>query len=495
MLTFSIMTSTNVLLFILIILILFLILYLVKQNFYFKEIIQKQNEENYERDNKIKELKKQINDFGISSYLQKALNKNLKTFSEKKMSFLDEQYHRIMNSYKILYFRKISNLILDHLFKIHGTKFSKTEAIFLNNEKPEFKQNKFPIICVDKSFDKIQNVDKYLINLIIDFLMYMKDFTSSIIHLSELSYNFQIEILSQYIGHKVEIIDNKYYINTEELINLMFPENNTNNKLKDEQSIKKNLNINIIDNNHEISTTINNNISLKNNINEPEEYSTEISDNGKSGNGYSRQNQNGKSEFSKNGQRNNEKKDSNNINKEKNINRSLTESLTKDDIEIKDIHIIDNQKSSISGTSKAFNIKKNIIKTKGRKKIKKSEVNKMNKEKDEITNKEEEEENEKADDLMEDLQKKKSGKNSIKKKDKKNNVKKEEKKDKVQTEEEKSENDEEEKERKKEVKINAKNKEDEKDNIQRNDTEDKKDEDKKRKKKLPKKLMIKKKMK
>ena len=139
MLTFdySIMTSTNILLFILIVLIIFLILYFVKNDAQLKQIIKKQNEENLQR---VQELKNQIKDFGLSRYLDKALNKNLKNFSEKKIALLEEQYHKIMNSYKILYFRKISNLILDCLFKNHGAKFSKTEAIFLNDEKPELKK-------------------------------------------------------------------------------------------------------------------------------------------------------------------------------------------------------------------------------------------------------------------------------------------------------------------------------------------------------------------
>ena len=299
---FSIMTFIIILLFILIILILFLILYLFKGK--------------SETDNQIKELKKQINDLGISSYLQKALNKNMKNFSEKKMAFLEKQYHKIMNSYKILYYREISNLILERLFKIHGANFSKTKAIFKNNEKTEYKQKKFPIICVGKSFDKILNVDKYLINLIIDFLMYMKDFTSSIIHLSELSDKLQIKILSQYIGHKVENINNKYYINSKELINFLFPQDNINNKILDKSSIQNNLNINIIDNNIDNNIynnqEINNNILPKKNINEPKEYSTKISDNSKNGKGNSHENQNRKNDFRKVSQRNNDKKDLNN---------------------------------------------------------------------------------------------------------------------------------------------------------------------------------------
>ena len=366
---FSIMTFIIILLFILIILILFLIIYLFKGK--------------SETDNQIKELKKQINDLGISSYLQKALNKNMKNFSEKKMAFLEKQYHKIMNSYKILYYREISNLILERLFKIHGANFSKTKAIFKNYEKPEYKQKKFPIICVGKSFDKILNVDKYLINLIIDFLMYMKDFTSSIIHLSELSDKLQIKILSQYIGHKVENINNKYYINSKELINFLFPQDNINNKILDKSSIQNNLNINIIDNNIDNNIynnqEINNNILPKKNINEPKEYSTEISDNSKNGKGNSHENQNRKNDFSKVSQRNNDKKDLNNNNNEKNINKNINGPLSDDDIAINDIPYINNQKSNISGNGKTDNIKNNIIKKKDKIKKIKSEVNKINK--------------------------------------------------------------------------------------------------------------------
>ena len=482
MLTFdySIMTSTNILLFILIVLIIFLILYFVKNDAQLKQIIKKQNEENLQR---VQELKNQIKDFGLSRYLDKALNKNLKNFSEKKIALLEEQYHKIMNSYKILYFRKISNLILDCLFKNHGAKFSKTEAIFLNDEKPELKKKKFPIICVSKSVDKILNVDKYLINLIIDFLMYMKDFTSAIIHLSEFSYSFQIEILSQYIGHKVEKSNNKYYINTEELINLLFQQDNTNNKIGEEPIIKKNLNINNIDNidnkidnnidnSHEISTTLKNNIIL-NNMREPEEYSTEISENGKSLNGNSHYNQNAKSDFVKVGQRNIEKENSNNNNNEKNINQKLNETLNKVDIAIKDKNFINNQKSSISETSNTSKIK-----------INKSEDNKINKKKDKIiiTEEEEEEEEQKENDEDENLKRKK--KNN--KKGKKNDIKKEDKKEKVQKEEKKIKKDADGKENKEVVKKNGEKIENEDDNSQRKDTEEKRDEDKNKIKKEPK---------
>ena len=325
---FSIMTSTIILLFILIILIIFSVLFIFVQ---FKKI-----------DKQIEELKQKINNFAISNYLEKALNKNVITFSEKKMAVLEEQYHKIMNSYKILYFRKMSNLILNYLFESYGKMFVKTRPIFYNNEKPDYKKNKFPIIFVDKKIDNILKVDKYLINLIIDYLMYMKDFTSAIIHLSDIKYNLQIEILSQYIGHEIEMKDDKYYLSTEELINIMFQQEKTDSK----PIINKNLNIN---NNHEINNNKN-------------EISTENSENVTSVNDYSPQNQNRKSSILGKIVPKNKKINvsNNNNNYEKSINKNLNELFDKSDDE--KIPFIDNQNREASKTDM---IEKNIIKKKG----------------------------------------------------------------------------------------------------------------------------------
>ena len=335
----SIMTLENILLFLFRILIIFSILYIFVQS---RKNLKKKNEEDLQRDKQIEELKKQINNFAISNYLEKALNKNVIAFSEKKIAVLEEQYHKIMNSYKILYFRKMSNLILNYLFESYGKMFVKTRPIFYNNEKPDYKKNKFPIIFVDKKIDNILKVDKYLINLIIDYLMYMKDFTSAIIHLSDIKYNLQIEILSQYIGHEIEMKDDKYYLSTEELINIMFQQEKTDSK----PIINKNLNIN---NNNEINNNKN-------------EISTENSENVTSVNDYSPQNQNRKSSILGKIDPKNKKINvsNNNNNYEKSINKNLNEVFDKSDDE--NIPFIDNQNREASKTEM---IEKNIIKKKG----------------------------------------------------------------------------------------------------------------------------------
>ena len=54
--------------------------------------------------------------------------------------------------------------------------------------------------------------------------MYIKDVSSSIIHISKKNYHFQIEILSEYIGKQItkDEKDDKYYINSLDLINILF---------------------------------------------------------------------------------------------------------------------------------------------------------------------------------------------------------------------------------------------------------------------------------
>ena len=147
---------------------------------------------------------------------------------------LENQYTRIINSYKLLYFRKMSNLILEFLFEKYNKYFSKTDNIFCDKTKPKDKQRYFAIIGVSEKYNDILSINKNTINLIIDYLMYMKDITSSIIHNSNVDYNIQIEILSEYIGKKIENVDGKYYISSSDLINLLFDEKEKEKEQKDD---------------------------------------------------------------------------------------------------------------------------------------------------------------------------------------------------------------------------------------------------------------------
>ena len=187
-------------------------------------ILESQNT-NIERKEKLIEIQaNDIQELWRSSLLQQNLNKQIVIYSDKKIGILENKYTKIVNSYKILFFRKMSNLILEDIIKQYNDNLCKTDDIFLNEEKPNEKQKKFSIIIVRKDVDNIKGIEKNLINLIIDFLMYIKDVCSSIIHISKKNYLFQIEILSEYIGREIikDEKDDKYYIKALDLINILF---------------------------------------------------------------------------------------------------------------------------------------------------------------------------------------------------------------------------------------------------------------------------------
>jgi len=163
---------------------------------------------------------------------------NLKHFINKQIiNNLVRKNNMLLNSYKILYFRKISNIILDIILKNYNSSLYKTEKIFIDDTKPKYKQNFFPIIIAK---EKIKNIEINKINLLLDYLMFVKDFTSSFIHLVE-KCDIQIEILFDLFGKgEIKKENDNYLISSSFLINSLFNEEvNENNKRINEEINKK----------------------------------------------------------------------------------------------------------------------------------------------------------------------------------------------------------------------------------------------------------------
>lgn len=187
----------------------------------------------------VTKLKKEFNDkfkiMGLNIFINRQKTNNL----ERKNNML-------LNSYRILYFRKIANLILDVILKNYASYLYKTEKIFIDNTKPKYKQNYFPIIIAKQ---KINNIEINTINLLIDYLMFVKDFSSSFIHLVEKN-DVQIEILfSLFEKDKIKKEDDNYLISTSSLLNELFNIPNIENTGENQIIIKeKNEQNNSIDN-------------------------------------------------------------------------------------------------------------------------------------------------------------------------------------------------------------------------------------------------------
>lgn len=153
-----------------------------------------------------------------------------------RITNLEKDNKLIMNSYKLLFYRKASNSLLEKIFEKKAD-FKKTPCLFKDESKPPEKSTIFPIIiAVEPKDNKIKRNEK---NLAIDYLMFLRDNVSSTIHISDKTSLYQIEFLFNYLNKKdvnIEAIDcEKITINTSEMLSLLFDNNlkNTNNDINE----------------------------------------------------------------------------------------------------------------------------------------------------------------------------------------------------------------------------------------------------------------------
>ena len=175
---------------------------------------------------KVEELENKINSQGVENIIQKL-----------DINMLKRKYDMLFNSYQILYFRKIANILLYIILKKNENSFVKTEKIFIDTDRPSYLQRSFAIILAIK---EINNIKKNDINLFLDFLMYVKESASSNIHLAE-KYDAQIEILyTIFDPKKIEKVnDEDYYVEPKYLLNIFFgiENNKEENKTNSENNI------------------------------------------------------------------------------------------------------------------------------------------------------------------------------------------------------------------------------------------------------------------
>ena len=151
-----------------------------------EKLEEKSKKDKEELESKLFELKKNIGiltEINIES--EKYINNNL----IKTINNMNFKLNNILNAFKVLYIRKIANLILDGLVSKYKDSLGVTSKKFYNQRL------KFNLIIAVKEIEKI---DIYQINLIFDFLMHIKEKCSSIIHLNEKNI-VQKEIFNLYI--------------------------------------------------------------------------------------------------------------------------------------------------------------------------------------------------------------------------------------------------------------------------------------------------------
>ena len=180
------------------------------------------------KDNYTKEIKGIKNDIKILNI------KNEINIQEHKI--LNGKINSLVNTFKVLYFRKLCDLVLDRIINKYNNKLAKSEKIF-GHEK-----NKFCIIFAQSD---IENISKVKINLLIDFLRYIKYLASKIIHFRKLNgiiieKEVFYELLDIYKGSASgeSLKEKKGIIKITDIGNILFNLNNDDEK-KDERKIKK----------------------------------------------------------------------------------------------------------------------------------------------------------------------------------------------------------------------------------------------------------------
>ena len=105
--------------------------------------------------NQLNQLKQQNLKFGLKLEIVNQAN----IHQDKKIEYLNSKISALLNSYKVLYFRKLCNLIMEKIISMHHTHLAKTKEKFGGEKK------KFSIIEAKK---EIKKIPKLKINLLID---------------------------------------------------------------------------------------------------------------------------------------------------------------------------------------------------------------------------------------------------------------------------------------------------------------------------------------
>ena len=150
-------------------------------------------------------------------------------YYKTKINGINKKVKLIMNSYKILYMRKLANLLLQKIYKKYSHCLGKTFIEYGNKKE----KKKVDVIAVLPNIKKLDTVESYNINLLIDFLRFVWKKFSTGIHINDENFPFQKEILYEYLN-PVKKINNKKIVNNnleksmkiKEIINLIFEENN-----------------------------------------------------------------------------------------------------------------------------------------------------------------------------------------------------------------------------------------------------------------------------
>ena len=182
-----------------------------------KELEGKNNDlegENEQRKNEINNLK-------IYTNIMSEINNQIEILSNNNFSYINNRLELILNSYKIIYMRKLSNLLLEQIYKKYSANLAKVKVNYGKIRKT--------IIVVLDPIKHPKKFDSYQVNLLIEYLRFIWDKSSSIIHVNDKDFPYQKEIFHEYLKGTIKTNKDKNINNNSisvgNLVTILFESN------------------------------------------------------------------------------------------------------------------------------------------------------------------------------------------------------------------------------------------------------------------------------
>jgi len=149
-----------------------------------------------------------------------------------KIGNLEYKYKILINSYRVLFIRKLANIFLDEIYERYREHFKTFEF--------KYKKQKHKIsACISN----IKGIGCGNINLIVDFLKHIKIRASDIIHMQDKEIKFKKEILFDYLNRELEnnTINRDNFLTLNDAISLVFRSRKKKEMLKKENHHYENM--------------------------------------------------------------------------------------------------------------------------------------------------------------------------------------------------------------------------------------------------------------
>ena len=205
---------------------------------------------------KFSEYKEEIKDIKISLNIMDEIDKQKDFYYKTQFNNINKNMRLLLNSYKVLFIRKLANLLLDEIYSNYSEFLIKVGI------------RQKTIIAVNPKISGIGEIPCYQINLLIDFLRFIWEKCSSAIHINDENFPLQKEIFYEYLrtikktSDKIEKTVEPMEIN--DIIGLIFEKKNENTSNPDKNDMEDSHLIKEIKNKIKFNTPKSNNIKMNN---------------------------------------------------------------------------------------------------------------------------------------------------------------------------------------------------------------------------------------